>query len=230
MLTVVTFKWRTPGYRAVFLARHVNKLRAMVDRHYPRAHRFVCVTDDPIGLHPSIEHVPLWDDHASVPNPTGGGRPSCYRRLKLWAPEMRQVLGERYVCLDLDTVITDDLRPLWDRTEDVVMWRSPWMPWPYNGAMWMANTGARPRVWEEFDPVASPAATTAEGYRGSDQAWMSLALGPHEAVWTEADGVIYYGSLPRPRNQLPAGTRIVFTTAGTPPWKLAHPWVRRHYL
>lgn len=229
MLSVVTFKWHTPGYRAKFEARHVNVLSSMVARHYRRPHRFVCFTDDATGLAPGIEALPVWDDHASVPNPTGGGRPSCYRRLKLWAPEMREVLGGRYVCLDLDTVILGDLRPLWDRTEDVVMWRSPGMPWPYNGAMWMANTGARPQVWAEFDPLESPKRTTEAGYRGSDQAWMSLVLGAGESVWTQADGVYYYGSLPRPRHQLPRDARIVFTTAGDPPWKMAHLWARRHW-
>lgn len=228
-LTVVTFKWHTPGYRAKFEARHVNTLRSMVARHYRRAHRFVCITDAPAGLRPDIEALPVWADHASVPNPTGGGRPSCYRRLKLWSPDMRAQLGERFVCLDLDTVICGDLAPLWDRPEDVVMWRSPGGEWPYNGAMFMADTGARPHVWADFDPVASPRQTTEAGYRGSDQAWMSLALGAGEAVWTEADGVYYYGAMPRPRDRLPANARIVFTTAGDPPWEMRHGWVKEHY-
>lgn len=225
MLTVVTFKWHVPGYRAKFEAGHVNVLRNMVARHYLRPHRFVCFTDDPAGLAPGVEAHPVWSDHAAVPNPTGGGRPSCYRRLKLWAPEMGAILGERFVCIDLDTVILRDVSPLWDRDEDVVMWRSPGMPWPYNGAMFMANTGARPHVWSEFDPATSPQRTTDAGYRGSDQAWMSLALGPNEAAWDERDGVYYYNSIPRPRHRVPKDARIVFTTAGNPPWKLTHPWV-----
>lgn len=44
-LTVVTFKWKTPGYRAVFESKHVNILRRMVLRHYPDPVRFVCFTD-----------------------------------------------------------------------------------------------------------------------------------------------------------------------------------------
>ena len=199
----------------------------MVARHYPDPHRFVCFTDDAAGIEDVA--LPLWDDYAAVPNPTGGGRPSCYRRLKLFDPAMSEIIGPRFVMLDLDTVITGDLRPLWNRPEDVVMWKSPSNEWPYNGAMFMANTGARPKVWTDFDPVESPKLTTAAGFRGSDQAWLSYALGPNEAVWTQADGVVYYGKMMRPRDRLPKGSRIVFTTGGTAPWTLKHRWVRDHY-
>lgn len=227
MISVVTFKWSTPGYRAKFTAEHVRTLQRMVARHYPDPHRFVCFTDDATGIEDIA--LSLWDDYASVPNPTGGGRPSCYRRLKLFDPSMSEIIGPRFVMLDLDTVITGDLRPLWNRPEDVVMWKSPSNEWPYNGAMFMANTGARPKVWTDFDPVESPKLTTAAGFRGSDQAWLSYALGPNEAVWTQADGVVYYGKMMRPRERLPKGSRIVFTTGGTAPWTLKHQWVREHY-
>lgn len=229
MLSVVTFKWHTPGYRAQFTAAHVHALRDMVARHYPKPHRFICFTDDATGLDAGIEALPLWDDHAQVPNPTGGGRPTCYRRLKLWAPEMRELIGERFVLLDLDTVILADLRPLWERPEDVVLWHIVGSPWPYNGAMVLANTGARPQVWRQFDPVKSPQATHAAGYRGSDQAWLSLCLGRREATWTQADGVYYIDQIKMPRLTLPANARIVFTHGGNPPWKLSYPWVTEHY-
>jgi len=226
-LTVVCFKWATPGYRAVFTSEHVNILRRMVLRHYPVQHRFLCITDDPKGLDDGIESFPIWDDHRAVPNPTGGGRPSCYLRLKLWAPEMAAVLGPRWVMLDLDCVITGDLRPLFDRPEDVVMWQSPTNEWPYNGAMMMANSGARPQVWEQFDPKESPRITNKRGYRGSDQAWLSHII-PGESTWGEKDGVWFMQRM-RPRDRLPKDCRIVFTTAGDPPWKLNHPWAREHY-
>lgn len=230
MLSVVTFKWKNPGYRCSFESQHVNTLRRMVARHYPDPHRFICITDDPAGLDPEIEVVPMWNDHADVPNPTGGGRPSCYRRLKLWDPAIAEVVGPRFVMLDVDVVICGDLRPLWNRTEDVVMWKSPTLEWPYNGAMFMANAGARPQVWTDFDPVESPKATTAAGYRGSDQAWISHKLGWDEAVWTQRCGVYYFGAKGIGRTDpLPANAKIVFTTGGNAPWVLKQEWVRKHY-
>jgi hypothetical protein len=229
VLSVVTFKWHTPGYRAKFEAEHVNTLRNMVIRHYPESHRFICITDDPKGLNDGIEVVPMWGDHANIQNPTGGGRPSCYRRMKLFDPAIKDLVGGRFVMLDLDCVITGDMRPLWNRKEDVVLWRSPSREWPYNGAMMMMDAGARPHVWESFDPVKSPAITHAKGYRGSDQAWISHCLGNKEATWSDLDGVYFYGSMPRPRNRIPKDARIIFTTGGCAPWTLQHEWVRKHY-
>jgi hypothetical protein len=230
MLSVVTFKWATPGYRATFTAAHVNTLRRMVARHYRKPHRFICITDDPAGLDAEVEHVPLWNDHRDVPNPTGGGRPSCYLRLKLFDPDIGRLLGDRFVMMDLDAIVAGDLSPLFDRTEDAVFWRSPAKVWPYNGAMMLLSAGARPQVWKDFDPVRSPLETQAAGYRGSDQAWISHKLGWHEAVWTDRDGVYYYGTIPKAmRHTLPPAARIVFTTGGTAPWTLHHPWIRQHY-
>lgn len=229
MLTVVCFKWRTPGYRGVFDSSHVNTLRDMVARHYPDPHRFVCVTDDPRGIASGIEILPLWDDYANVPNPTGGGRPTCYRRLKLFSADAGDVFGDRIVWLDLDTVICGDLRPLWNRPEPIVLWRNPQNLWPYNGAMGMLNAGARPHVWTDFHPIRSPAQTHAARYRGSDQAWLSFKI-PGEATWSEADGVYYIGSMPnRDRRSLPGNAKIIFFTGGDPPWKSPIPWAREHY-
>jgi hypothetical protein len=228
MLTIVTFKWSTPGYRATFGPEHVRTLQRMVARHYHEPFRFVCFNDDPRGIEDVAQ--PLWRDYAAVPNPTGGGRPSCYRRLKLFDPAMASILGDRFVMLDLDVVLCGDVTPLWQRTEDIVLWKSPTGEWPYNGAMLLASPGVRPSVWGDFDPEESPRETTALGYRGSDQAWISHKLGWDEATWGEPDGVYYYPKLPS-RDALPPNARIVFTTGGSAPWKirLRHAWIREHY-
>lgn len=226
-LSVVCFKWHTEGYRATFTSEHVNTLRNMVARHYASPHRFICFTDDPEGIDSGIETYPVWDDYANIPNPTGGGRPSCYRRLKLFDPAMAEILGPRFVSIDLDCVVVGDLAPVFDREEDVVFWAQPSNLWPYNGAMFMANTGARPEIWTDFDPERSPILTTQKGYRGSDQAWFSYRC-PDEATWGVEDGVLYY-RLMKDRSKIPDGARIFFTTAGNPPWDLPYPWIKEHY-
>jgi hypothetical protein len=226
MITVVTFKWETPGYRAKFQPEHVRTLQRMVARCYAKPHRFVCFTDNPVGIEDIA--LPLWDDYKDIPNPTGGGRPSCYRRLKIYSKQMRHVLGERFVMIDLDTVLVGDVAPLWDRPEPIVLYRSPSGKWPYNGAMVLMTAGVRSHVWEYFDPLTSPAIAARAGYQGSDQAWVSYILGADEAVWDASDGVLYYSKLPD-KNRLPANARIVFPTAGRAPWKLNHRWVRSCY-
>jgi len=228
MMTVVLFKWqdRYHGYKPKFSARHVNAMANMVDAHYPDQHRFVCFTDDAEGIDSRIQCAPVWDDFADVPNPTGGGRPSCYRRLKLWAPEMAEVLGPRFVHLDLDGVVCGDLRPLWNRPEDVVMWADPQGRWPYIGATFLCNAGARPEVWTDFNPAKSPILAACKGYQGSDQAWLSYRI-PNEARWTQADGI--YRQLPRQLAIKPDNARVVFTTGIRPPWDADVGWIKEHW-
>jgi hypothetical protein len=120
---VTCFKWKpAPGYRSMFGPEAVNTLRAMVARHFPHPHRFICFTDDTTGLDPRVEAVPIWNDFADVPSPHGGKNPSCYRRLRLFRSDMADIVGPRFVSLDLDCVVAGDLTPLWDRPEDFVMW------------------------------------------------------------------------------------------------------------
>lgn len=233
-LTVVTFKWRAPpGYRSSFRAEHVETLQRMVARNYDRPHRFVLVTDDARGIHsPDVECFQLWNDFGTVPNPSGRRNPSCYRRLRLFAKEPGAWLGERFVCLDLDAVITGDLVPLWDGPEDFKIWKSATSGNPYNGSMWMLRAGARPQVWRDFDPAQSPGLTARAKLYGSDQAWIAYALGADEPTWSQADGVYSYRNDIQPHGRLPENARVVFFHGKHDPWGAEAQrleWVRNHY-
>ncbi len=235
MISVVVFKWKPrAGYRSNYGGQQVNVLRRMVRRHYPEPHRFICVTDDPTGIDAGIEIVPLWDDHAEVPNPSFKDGPSCYRRLKVFSRDIGIVLGERFICIDLDVVITGDLRPIFNRKESFVGWRNPVPAWPLNGSLFMLDAGARPQVWETFDPETSPALSSRAGMRGSDQGWMSYTLGWDEAMVDHHDGVIsYQKECKRLAGRLPRGARIVVFWGALDPWSpLAQkrsPWIKEHY-
>jgi hypothetical protein len=235
MLTFVCWRWRpTPGYRSTFAPETVTALRDMIARHYQRPHRFLCITDEPAAIDPGIWTMPLWPDHADLPNPSGRHNPSCYRRLKLFAPGARAIFGERVVSIDLDTVIVADIAPLVDRDEDFVIWGQADFPrqW-YNGSFWLLRTGTRDQVWTAFDPQRSPQLAARAGKRGSDQGWISYILGPHEATWSTADGVYSHRVHLEPAgNVLPANARIVFWHGKLDPWDAraqAIPWVREHY-
>lgn len=234
-LTVVCFKWRPPWpgtYRSTFTAEHVRTLRAMVARHYATPHRFVCVTDDAADL-ADVDTIPLWPDHATVPSPHGRGNPSCYRRLKLFDPTIGALLGPRFVAVDLDTVITGDLRPLWDRPDDFMIWGETDPRSFYNGSMMMLSAGARPHVWTTFNPKTSPRAAHKAGRFGSDQGWISHVLGPGESMWGRKDGVYSYRVHICPAGgALPPNARIVFFHGRVDPWSYDAqqiPWVREHY-
>lgn len=233
VLTFVAFKWRPPsGYRSHFNAESVNTLARMIARHYSKPHRFVLITDDSSGVtEPGVEAFELWNDHWNVRNPSGRGNPSCYRRLRLFAPEPGKFLGDRFVCMDLDTVITSDITTLFDRPEDFVIWKSATSTNPYNGSMFMLRAGTRPQVWMDFDPVLSPLQTRRSGFFGSDQAWIAQCLGRDEAVWSKADGVLSY-RLDVAKSNLPSNARIVFFHGREDPWgreaqRLA--WVKEAY-
>lgn len=235
MLSVVTWKWKPPpGYRSEFGPQTVNVLKAMVDRHYPAPHRFLCVTDDPVGIDPGVEIVTPWNDFIHLPSPHGKKNPSCYRRLRSFHPEIGKTFGPRFVSIDLDCVITGDLRPLWDRKEDFVSWgdTNPLPGSHYNGSMCLMNAGARPQVWERFDPERSPDDALRAGCWGSDQGWISYCLGPGEAKWTKADGVYSFRNDLQQTKALPPDARIVLFHGRVDPWSpdaQAIPWVRKHW-
>lgn len=242
MLEIVCWRWKPPaGYRSTFGPETVNTLKRMVDRHYTDPHRFSCITDDPEGIDPSVRIIPLWDDHANVPNPGGQRNPSCYRRLKAFSAEARELIGERFVSIDLDVVITGDMRPVWNRPEEFVINSDTGAPnTPYNGSMYLLTAGARTKVWEEFHPAFSPRRTREARLIGSDQAWIAIALGRNEATWTKADGVYSYRKhianlqdMAPVSAPLPSDARLVNFHGRFDPWspeiQRAHEWVRQHY-
>lgn len=231
MLSVITFLWRDPKYRwndrFLYTADHVNRLAASVRRNLHIPHEFVCVTDMPEGIDASVRIVPLWDDHRAM-----GG---CYMRLKLFSPEMRELIGERFVQIDVDSVVVGDLTPLLDRNDDFIAWRNIGYPTtPYCGSMFMMRAGARPDVWSTFDPVVSPKIASAENLCGTDQAWMGHVLGKDMPSWSAADGVLSFRSdiNAKHRGELPPGARIVFFHGPYDPSMPAiqeRGWVREHW-
>lgn len=213
MLTVCTFKWFDPNYRwndnVIYGAEHVNKLYRGVKRNLDMDHEFVCVTDDAEGLDPAIRVVPIWDDYAEM-----GG---CYRRLKAFSSEMRDVLGPRFVWMDLDAVVLGDLTPLFSRDEPLILWRNGVGNAPYCGSMVMLDAGYGERIWTDFTPEAAKVNQKATGYVGTDQAWIGAIAGDKQPVWTRRDGVLSYRHVPRMRCPLGVARRRYGLDPGTLP-------------
>lgn len=221
MISVVVWKW---GHR--YGPDTVNTLFRMVRRWYGR-HRPICVTNDATGIDADVEIITDREDFAGLQNPSGAQFPNCYRRLRLFKGADFAEFGQRVVSLDLDAVIVGDLHPLWDRPEGVVAWEDPLYPAQLNGSMLLLKSGTHREVWARFDPLTSPTAAKVAGFRGSDQAWLSLCL-PAIPRWTQADGVFSF----RQARELPADARIVFFHGGTKPWSVGAQrleWVRELY-
>lgn len=230
MLTVVCWKWSRPGYRSIFTGKHVNALARMVDRHYTKPHRVLCITNDPIDIERGITIVTDDEDFLDVPSPHGGMSPTCYRRLRMFKPDIGQVFGERFVSIDLDVVLTGDVTPLWDRPEDIVLYRDPLYPTQFNGSMVLMTAGSRPQVWDDFDPLVSPRMARVSGKVGSDQSWISYKL-PGEATWGPEDGVYSYRKDIENTGVLRKDARVVVFHGRTDPWTTGQrlPWVREHW-
>lgn len=235
-LTFVLFKWKPfTGYRSKFDGETVNVMARMIKRHYHGPLRIVCLTDDEEGItDPDVEIYQLWNDYAHVPNPSGRRNPSCYRRLRLFANRPGDFLGSRFVALDLDMVIVDDITPLFNPGADFKIWRSgTWNP--YNGSLFMLEAGSRPDVWKDFDPIRSPRDALAGGCRGSDQGWIAHKLGPNEKTWGMEDGVYSLNIDIREKGlrTLPEGAKMVICHGSIDPWKPEFrrdfPDIERHY-
>lgn len=231
MLTVVCWKWKSRFWRrGVYDHRHVNALQKMVRMHLAIEHRFVCVTDDPEGLH--CETIPLWEDPIVD---VKRGLPNCYKRLKLFSQDAGKFFGERILSIDLDCVIFRDFTSLVDRHEEFVILKG--RASPYNGSMWLLTAGSRPHVWESFDSLLSPSLVrrqrkdNGQRYYGSDQAWISYCC-PDEATWSGDNGVYQYMNEIR-RKSVPDDARIVFFAGAQKPWlssvKVENPKIYTEY-
>jgi hypothetical protein len=229
-LTVVCWKWK--GWRNVYKAEHVNLLEHMLAKHLHIPHRLVCVTDDPAGV--NCETMPIWDyPQVEVMK----GRPNCFRRLRVFAPEAKEMFGERLLSIDLDCMIFDDITPLITQ-DDFKITAGTAAVAPYNGSMFLHKTGTRPELWDDFDPatfhetIKTTRLPGARPFYGSDQAWMSYRA-PGEATWGPDDGVYFFRHLEAATPNMPRGARIVFFPGSAKPWdhamKRRAPAVRRAY-
>lgn len=201
----------------------------MVRRNLSMTHRIACVTDAPSGIDKGIEIIAPPGDFMDINNPRwANGRPQCYRRLSMYRSDAAKFFGERFVCMDIDCVIGAPLDPLFERDEDLVLFKGTHRNRAYNGSMQLIRAGSRPHVFEDFNQEA--ALESSRFFCGSDQAWLMHKLGPNEAVWDERDGVYWYGGHYR-REKRPAPPRIVFFPGSMKPWtaSMIDPFFRENY-
>lgn len=244
-LTVACYFWIDPARNRSYqlTPQDVRVWHSMVERNLTMPHRTICITHVP-ELFDFIECVPL-DDRKHVPG-------TCTVKLMTWRPDIEKVLGKRIVVMDIDCVITGNMDAILDRPEDVVLWKNPNYQEGgkrgfYQGSMQLLTAGARPFLWQDFDPKSSMRDLNRR-FGGAEQCWISERLNTawpepgwewKEAHWTEADGVYGAGRLFNGRmgegvqTDLPANARIVFTPGdrapNQPEMQQKHPWIARHY-
>lgn len=225
MITVVTFLWQRAADPLRYSAGHVNALRDALARYLPRRHRLVCVTSNPEGLDWRIECVPVTQELVEASS-------RRFLKLALFRRDAADLFGgERLLGIDLDVTPVGDLGPLVDRSEDFVIWRDPLFGREgyershlYNSSLILMNAGCRPQVYETFDAAAAQDNLSRCPLVGSDQKWIGHVLGPNEAVWTQADGVLGYKHdilpLDPSGRTWPADARLIVSHGRPKPWEL----------
>ncbi len=187
-INIICWKWKKQNPPSTksgkeFFALHVNRLYNMLQRHLHMPHQLVCVTDDPTAIKSEVKVIPMIDTFSKF-----GG---CYRRLTLFDPNLNGDFGRRFVCIDLDVVIVDDITPIFSNEADFIIWGEEARKTPYCGSMWMMDAGSRPRVWRIFNnnPHHAIILSKRKFKVGSDQSFITYCLYPNEETWTTEDGV-----------------------------------------
>jgi hypothetical protein len=228
LITVVSWLWKQPQGRTTYTAEHVWIWADMVSRNLSMKHRLACVTTE-TDLPPNVERIDPPGEFEDVEPKWGPRKPNCFRRLTMFRKDAAKTFGKRFVSMDLDVVIGGQLDPLFDRPEDLVLYRGTDPSRPYNGSMMLLKAGCRPEVYEDFDQAGAD--VSGEAFHGSDQAWLAHKLGWNEATWTEDDGVYWFGR--RFFSDKRCRPRVLFFPGKMKPWKLApiriYPFVSDNY-
>jgi hypothetical protein len=237
MLSVVCWKWGS-----LFSARYVNTLKRALAKYLHVEHQLVCVTEDPTGIDSDVRLA--WITRKQLESIDWFSGPRCRRRMKQYDREFAVSIGAtRILSLDLDVVIVDDITPLVDRPEPIVLWRVQHAG-AYSGSFVLYDAGALHGMWERFrdDPEGYPKLAQRKGV-ASDQAMLNhwIAAQPPIAHWTERDGFVsYFGAgyerveylgLGPHRQVLPRGARIVVLGSADKAVmdEGAYPWIREHW-
>jgi hypothetical protein len=216
-LTVLTWLWNQPGGRTKFTTEHVWIWADMVSRNLGIPHRLACVTTE-WDLPPNVARINPPGDFEKIQPKWGPHKPNCFRRLSMFRRDAADIFGERFVCMDLDCVIGGRLDRLFNRKDDLVLFKGTVADRPYNGSMMLIRAGCRPQVYEKFNQAGADA--SGEAFTGSDQAWLAHCLGWGEKTWSERDGVFWYGKVYQSvsKNVKP---RVLFFPGKIKPWTVA---------
>lgn len=230
-LTVVTWFWRRPDGNSPFSARHVQILRSMLARRLSLPHELVCVTDQPDdpGL-AGIRTLPIVEFADSI---------RCRRRLAQYSADFP--LQGRLLSIDLDMVLTDDITPLIDRPEPIVMWRVGYAG-ALSGSFVLWDAGALDGAYQSFARNPERCVMKTGERNASDQAilnhWLAdLPIGE----WQDSDGIVpwfgngyghlqHHGMGPDRPDLLPGTRMVVLGSADLDVLEEGrYDWVREHW-
>ena len=165
LVNVICMKWGT-----IYGPQYVNRLYGMTARQLSRPFRFVCFTDDVVGLRDEIETVPLPDIRVDSPYEN-----LPWKKLSVFGEAVGGLSGTT-LFLDLDVVIVDSLDPLFDYTGDFCVIREWTDPNGIEGntSVFRFEIGAHTDLLDHYE--GKPTRHWVEMY-GIEQAYLSHTLG-----------------------------------------------------
>lgn len=193
-LNVCCLKWGNK-----YSADYVNRLAAMVRRNLSLPHRFVCFTDDPSGIHPSVECLPLLDNELE----------GWWHKISFFRSDLHDLKGT-LLFLDLDIVIVGSLNPFFEYPGKFCIiedWLSAGKPL-YNSSIFRLEIGSMTHVYNQFKK--QDRASIQQKYPG-DQEWISQHVSG-VTLWPAAWCVSFKWqcALPHPEHPaIPDGSRII---------------------
>lgn len=225
LLTVCTWLWGDK-----YGAEDVKKLAAGVRRHLRQPHRFLLFsTLYSKYFGEGVELFGICPEDQYLLDIKG-----CFARLRMFDPgwQWSYEIDDRLVCMDLDTVITGPLDPLFGRPEPFVILRgaNSANPNPLNGSLMMIRAGAHQEVWSDFS--IEKASKTKFYEFPDDQGWIWDKI-PYAAGWKvgSESGVYAFGKPGWPSGrELPRDARMVVFPGWRSPQQFRHlPWVKQNW-
>ena len=176
---VLTMKWGK-----AYAADYVNVLYGGVKAHLPGEFRFVCLTDDPTGIRPEVECMPIPD----MGLPARGFTSGAWPKIAVFKPKHDGLTG-RALFIDLDSMICGDLTAMFDQPGRLIMiheWLRPidrikWNP-PVRGA-----SGVFAFTFDDLAEVHNSLAKDPNHWVATiqnDQRFMEHII-PNRAFWPE---------------------------------------------
>lgn len=242
LLTIVTFLWNDPKAKHKgtyeFTSKHVNKLAYALKEYVTIPHRFMCITDTPKGIDTEIVTVfPMWMAYRDL------GR--CFTRLRLWADDIKEIIGPRIAMIDLDVIPLGNLDHVFGRKEPFIGYRDSKNPECYSGAFYLMDAGSKSQVFNTFnrlynmiDPKVRPEVFKQMYNRlsplvGSDQSWISECLGRGLPRFGQEDGIYDFWTIEE-LPKLPENTRMVMMNgmrrdASMKEFQEKYPWIENYW-
>lgn len=207
MLTVVCVKWGDE-----FGPEYANRLFHAVGRHLSVPHRFVCITDNPMGV--ECETLPCRHP----------GLPGWWQKLALFDGTFAD---SRWLFFDLDTVIVDDIGFMAEYEGDFACLRGAYNPIRFGSGVMGVAPGFGGQVWTEF--VKWPQAAVNFCGDLGDGHWMQLCLGERDR-WQDMHPGRFVSYKADCNDGVPEGAAVVYFHGRPRPHEvMAFDWMQEHW-